>query len=84
MKCLHKTCPMGGRFCPAVDKCPEYRRTISLSLPRNSFNGTSYISYLSPAEAVDALLKLQNLTAHIDDLGNPPDFWPSHHDEEKQ
>jgi hypothetical protein len=76
MRCIHKTCPMGGRYCPAVYTCPEVKRTVAIKPPARAadFRGGDW--YLSPAEAVEMMRKLQKLTAHIPDLGNPPDFWP--------
>ena len=75
MRCLHKTCPMKDRSCPATSTCPEYTPCIKMPYPSKASSSLGYTLYLSPSEAIDMLEKLKCLTAYIDDHANPPDNW---------
>ena len=77
MKCLYKECPMFGKEdCPAALKCPEYRRCVNLKINKQ----VPFVE-LSPIEAIKIYTLLGKLLSHIDDFGNPPDYWPSKKDD---
>jgi hypothetical protein len=66
---------MKGRDCPATNTCPEFKRCITIQAPLSIQSTFKTALELSPEEAIDIMQKLQELTAYIDDLGNPPTYW---------
>ena len=71
MRCLYMDCPMGGRqFCPATSDCPKYRRALTVRHPE--YNNL----YLAPEEAIKLYDYLGKALSFIDDMANPPEYWP--------
>ena len=70
MKCLHKTCPMGGRVCPATNTCPEFKRAFVYRMPMVDN------LQLTPDEAKDLFEKLGHAIEKLH-LSHDKDYWPS-------
>ena len=79
MRCLYKECPMGGKDnCPAVLKCPEYKRCVNMKINKD----VPFVE-MSPSEAIKVYTFLGKILSYIDDFGNPPEYWPSGKDDKK-
>jgi len=74
MRCLHKTCPMGNRHCPAINECPEAKKTITIGLPARCFSTMTNSLNLSPAELRALAFTLHRLLTEADGQ----EYWPKH------
>ena len=76
MKCLHPTCPMRGKHCPAIKECPEAKKRVIIPLPEggrcvSSFGGKLE---LTPKGLIELHKALLPYLEHAD----CNETWPKH------